>query len=89
MFRKESDIDPATLDNKIREFLNTRTMLDFWVKRMTQTYRNILLSPPNNFTDKQMANVKNMMDEIFRYAKEISNISQDENNDSCNITTVK
>jgi hypothetical protein len=46
-------------------------MLDFWIKRMKQTYRNLLLSPPNNFTDKQMANIENMMNEIFRYADEL------------------
>jgi hypothetical protein len=36
---------------------------------MKEKYRNILLS--NNFTDKQMANIENMMNEIFRYADEL------------------
>jgi hypothetical protein len=46
-------------------------MLNSWTKRMKERYMNLLLSPPNNFTDKEMANIKNMMDEIFRYADEL------------------
>ena len=100
MFRKNPNINPEGLDEKIRQFLISRDKLGFWIKNMKEKYRNILLS--NKFTDKQMANIENMMNEIFRYADELAaqkdenntnqdqnNTKQDENNDSCNITTVK